>query len=55
VESKNVFAEEVMNLGPPLSETFGVGAISDCCRVVDEGVVPDVEDMAFVPRNRNTP
>ena len=41
--------------GPPRGEPLVVGAVADGGGVVDEGVVPDVEDVALGPRHRHAP
>ena len=40
---------------PPRVEPLVVGAVADGRGVVDEGVVPDVEDVALGPRHRHAP
>ncbi len=55
VEPEDVLADEVVDVGPPVGEARPVGAVADRRGVVDERVVPDVEDVRVVPRHRHTP
>ena len=55
VEAQDVLADDVVGLGPPVGEALGVAAVADGGGVVDEGVVPDVEDVLGVPRDLDAP
>ena len=55
VEPDDLLADDVVHVGPPGSEALVVGAEADGRGVVDERVVPDVEDVALGPRHRHAP
>ena len=55
VEAEDLLADEVVDVGPPHLEAGGVLAVADGRHVVDQRVVPDVEDVGVVPRNPHPP
>ena len=55
VKADDVFAQEVSRGGPPSCEAVGVGFKAGDCGVVDEGVIPHIEHLAFVPRHSDAP
>ena len=55
VELEDVLADQVVRGAPPRRERGGVAAVAGHRQVVDERVVPDVEDVAAVPRHRHAP
>ena len=55
VEPDDLLADHVVHVGPPGVEALLVGAEADGRGVVDEGVVPDVEDVTGGPRHRHAP
>ena len=55
VEAQDVLADQVVDRRPPLLEAVGVVAVADGGGVVDERVVPDVEDVVGIPRHRDAP
>ena len=55
VEPDDLLADQVVHGRPPGLEALLVLAVADGGDVVDQGVVPDVEDVLLVPRNGHTP
>ena len=55
VEPDDLLADQVVHVRPPRVEALVVGAEADGGGVVDERVVPDVEDVALGPRHRHAP
>jgi hypothetical protein len=55
VEADDLLADQVVHRRPPRLEAGLVAAEADGGGVVDEGVVPDVEDVAGGPRHGHAP
>ena len=55
VETNDFFANQVMNVGPPLGRHRFVAAVANSRQVVNERVVPNVKDVLFIPRHGNAP
>ena len=55
VEPDDLLADQVVHVRPPLIELVLVLAVADGRHIVDEGVVPDVEDVLLVPRDPDAP
>src|SRR5438270_9588322 len=55
MEAKDLLADEMVHDRPPEGEALGIGAVADGGGVVDEGVVPDVEDVAVGPGDGHAP
>ena len=54
VESGDVFADDV-NRGPALRELVLVRTPPRCRDVVEQGIKPDVHDVAVIPRDLDAP
>ena len=55
VEPDDLLADQVVHGRPPLLEPPRVAAVADGRQVVDQGVVPDVEDVLLVPGDPHPP
>ena len=55
VELEDVLADQVVGRAPAGLERGGITAVPGHRQVVDERVVPDVEDVPAVPRHRHAP
>ncbi len=55
MEPRNVLTDD-MSIGRPVAPLFiGCIRISNCRDVIRQGVNPDIHDVLFITRNRNTP
>ncbi len=55
MEPDDLLADQVVDRGPPVAAALLVLAVADCGQVVDERVVPDVEDVPLVPGHGYAP
>ena len=55
VKTDDLLADQVIRVRPPGGHLVVVAAVANRREVVDQGVVPDVEDVALVPGHRHAP
>src|SRR3989442_5018998 len=56
VEAQDVFRQQVVYLRPEsLAEVLAFARVCQCAQIIDERIDPHVDDLAVVPRDRDTP